>query len=63
MEIVAASSAASRRILIANAVAWNAGFVIITMRAAAVFAFVHNAAQLGESIVYAIAAIAAVVIR
>ena len=63
MEIVAASSAASRRILTANAVAWNAGFVIYTMQVVVVFVFVRNAALLGESIVYAIAAIVADVIR
>jgi hypothetical protein len=63
MEIVAASSAASQRILIANAVAWNAGFVICTMQVVVVFVSVRNAAQLGESIVYVIAVIVADVIR
>ena len=63
MEIVAASSAASRLFLTAVAAAGSVEFGMLTMRVADVFVFVRNAAQLGEFILYVIAAIVADVIK
>ena len=63
MENVGANSAALRPIRTAAVVACVVGFGMLTMRVADVFVFVRNVAQLGEFILYVIAAIVADVIK